>query len=121
MCVSIIGGALVWALSPTVTGEIEPWDSSMQYYAFGIFIAAATGALLSGWHVWVPIVGVYLAQNIYTLFFYSPGGPIILPMFISAAIYGFVPSIFGATIGSLPYVIWQKMNYKPSPKTRDNK
>ena len=102
---SIIAGGLVWALSPTITGQIEPWDESNSYYSLAILLAAAIPALFSRWHLWIPMLGVYVGQNIYCFFFWHPETAIIFPAFIGTAIMGFVPSLVGAILGSCPFAL----------------
>ncbi len=99
--VAFSGGVGTWWCSQVVTGEIEPWDSSTGYYGFAILGTAALGGVFAGRQIWLPILGTYLGQVIYCLLFYHPGGPVIIPIVISAGIFGIVPSVMGALLGAI--------------------
>jgi hypothetical protein len=101
--VAMIGGACVWSLSPRLVGEAEPWDSTSGYYWIGITTASAVGGMLAGRQMWLPILGTYLGQVVYCVLFYHPGGPIIIPIVISAGLFGMIPSVVGAGIGAIPH------------------
>ena len=107
-----IGGALVWGLSPRLTGELEPWDSTSGYYGLGIAVASALGGLLAGRRLWLPIIGTYLGQVIYCLLFYHPGGPVIMPIAISAGVFGIIPSVIGSGIGAIPNELYRTIGRK---------
>ena len=38
-------GWTIWAMSPIVTGEVEPWDASSLYYSGSLFIAGMLSTL----------------------------------------------------------------------------
>lgn len=38
---AVITGALIWILSPLVTGQQEPWDAEGPYYFAALFIGGA--------------------------------------------------------------------------------
>jgi hypothetical protein len=40
-----MGGILVWALSPAVTGRVEPWDADSPYYWASLFIVGFASGL----------------------------------------------------------------------------
>lgn len=63
-------GALVWALSIPITGQREPFDGPILYYALSTFLAGAFGALPSPRHWWLGLLGVYLGQHLYALIAY---------------------------------------------------
>jgi len=112
LILAAIGGALVWGLSPLLTGELEPWDSRSGYYGIGIAVASALSGLLAGRQLWLPIIGTYLGQVIYCLLFYHPGGPVIMPIAISAGLFGVIPAVIGAGIGAVPNELYRTIGGK---------
>lgn len=66
----LILGALVWAISVPLTGQREPFDGSMLYYALSTFAAGALSAGLSPKHWWLALLGVYLGQHVYAFVAY---------------------------------------------------
>jgi|SRR3954447_24444785 hypothetical protein len=92
--IAVIAGALIWALSPRVTGADEPWDAEGIYYmgalavvGFGIgrltanepAVARASQATARGdlRHFLVIYSGVFIGQLMYALIF-LPTGPLIV-------------------------------------------
>lgn len=73
-------GALLWALSPRITGEAEPWDSLGLYYFGGLFIAGFVAAWIFPKRFWLAPIGLYVGQMGYvwfaTLAGHLPSGPL---------------------------------------------
>ena len=104
---SAMSGALVWHLSPRFTGELEPWDSGSGYYLLAIAASACLGGIVVGRRLWIPVLGAYFGQVIYCGLFYRPGGPVIMPIAISAGLFGTLPAIVGAIVGAVPREAYQ--------------
>jgi hypothetical protein len=73
---SFVGGATVWALSPFLSGQVEPWDAKGFYYAAALLIVGLIVGLARPNHVWSHYAGIMLGQLTYMLCF-LPGSPLI--------------------------------------------
>ncbi len=104
LLVGAVFGWAIWAASPSLSGQVEPWDSLSAYYSASLFVAglASTLFLPAGWY-WGPI-GVYAGQVAYMWFVYLPrlpqGDPVILPAPIAVALFGTVPTFAGGLLGA---------------------
>ncbi|WP_312842826.1 hypothetical protein [Stutzerimonas nitrititolerans] len=69
--IAALAGAAIWALSPLITGQAEPWDAGLYYS--GALLAAG---LLSGVAVpkplWAHYLGGLVGQALYLLLFLPP-------------------------------------------------
>jgi len=99
MCLGGVYGWAIWAASPIVTGEVEPWDSMTAYYSGTLFAAGFLSALFwrHGFY-WGPI-GIYVGQIAYLWLAHHPGGPIIFPAVFAVALFGTIQPIIGALLG----------------------
>ena len=97
-------GWAIWAASPSLTGQVEPWDSLSGYYSASLFVAGLASTLFrpAGWY-WGPL-GVYGVQVAYMWFVYLPrlpqGDPIIFPAPIAVALFGTVQALAGGLLGA---------------------
>lgn len=98
MVVGAVFGALVWALSPALTGHEEPWDAPWPYYWVAMSLGGFILGLISPRHFWAPVVGIYVGQVAFGAVALNPIGPIIMPLFISAGIFGVPPALVGSGI-----------------------
>ena len=57
-------GAMIWFLSPVLTGDAEPWDSKSSYYVWALIAAGFFPACLSSRRSWLAGVGAWLGQLI---------------------------------------------------------
>ena len=73
---SFVGGAMVWALSPSLSGQVEPWDATGFYYSVALLMVGLTVGFARPNHVWSHYAGIILGQLTYMLCF-LPGGPLI--------------------------------------------
>jgi hypothetical protein len=89
-------GWAVWAMSPLVTGKIEPWDSNTLYYSGSLFIAGMLSTLFwkSGFY-WGPL-GIFAGQTAFLCVQDPQGG--IFPAPLAVALFGTVQPIVGALI-----------------------
>ncbi|MBE8968556.1 hypothetical protein IQ277_20720 [Nostocales cyanobacterium LEGE 12452] len=69
---SFVGGAMVWALSPFLSGQVEPWDAKGFYYSAALLIVG----LARPKHIWSHYAGIVLGQLTCMLCF-LPGSPLI--------------------------------------------
>ncbi|MBI4783243.1 MAG: hypothetical protein HY785_18270 [Oscillatoriophycideae cyanobacterium NC_groundwater_1537_Pr4_S-0.65um_50_18] len=73
---SFVSGAMVWALSPFLSGQVEPWDAKGFYYSAALLMVGLLVGLARPKHVWSHYAGIILGQLAYMLCF-LPGGPLI--------------------------------------------
>jgi hypothetical protein len=118
---AVIGAAFVWCFSSTLDGGIEPWDSGSDYYFLGIASTSAISGMLAGRGLWIPLLGTYVGQVIYCLLFYRGSGPVVLPIAISAGIFGFMPSLVGSVAGAIVhemYCVVKEIGKKPKTEEK---
>ncbi len=74
---SALVGALIWAISPWITGRAEPWDADSPYY----LVALLTGGMVLGFtwpkNLWIVFLGIWLGQLAYMALF-LPLGPLVV-------------------------------------------
>jgi hypothetical protein len=83
LLISICFGALIWFLSPMMTGYSEPWDAKSPYYVVSLFLSGALAGLLVRKRLWLVPLGVILGQLLYIISFLPLG-----PLFALGIIYG---------------------------------
>lgn len=66
----LVLGALVWVISVPLTGQREPFDGPILYYAVSTFFAGALSAWPSPRHWWIALLSVYLGQHLYAFLAY---------------------------------------------------
>lgn len=76
LVVSAVLAALIWAISPAVTGRAEPWDSDGPYYALALVLAGAVSGALVPRALWAHYLGAVAGQLGYQLLF-LPIGPLL--------------------------------------------
>lgn len=76
-----LAGALIWAISPMVTGHAEPWDAGGVYYFAALVLAGLVSGLLAPKSTWMLYLGSIAGQFLYHVLF-LPSGPL---MFIGLA------------------------------------
>jgi len=96
---SALAGAAIWALSPSLAGNKEPWDSDTLYYFTSLFIAGVLLGISRPWYILTHTVGIFLGQLLYALAFLSVG-PLIVVGVVFLAGYSLLCSA-GAAFGSV--------------------
>ena len=74
---SLATGAAIWALSPALTGEVEPWDANTVFLPIAIVIVSLILGFLFPKNPLVSSAGLLLGQVTYILIL-LPIGPLIL-------------------------------------------
>ena len=82
LLISTCLGALIWFLSPMLTGYSEPWDAKSPYYVVSLFLSGALAGLLVRKRSWLVPCGVILGQLLYIISFLPLG-----PLFALGVIY----------------------------------
>lgn len=94
-CLGCLFGWMVWAESPAVTGEIEPWDSPMLYYSPALFLAGVVASPFGKYGLLTASFGIATGQLSYivaehgTLWMLVPGA-------LSIALFGTIQTVLGA-------------------------
>ena len=99
--VSVILGALVWFLSPALTGHREPWDADSLFYHCGVFLAGFIPACFSARRFWLWALGAWLGQMLafLVLLLCFGSGPLWLVGLLFLSFYALL-SLAGAGIGA---------------------
>ena len=105
-------GLLIWALSPMLAGNREPWDARGPYYAASLFIAGLVPALLEPRRFWVWPVGVYLGQCLFIIgasfLRPSPGANLAVAGVVIMVFY-MLPTVIGVGVGAAIRMIAKRM------------
>ena len=100
IAVAAVTSAIVWALSPWVVGEREPWDVDGPYYLLALAAAGAVAGTPAPRPLWAHYVGAVVGQALYMAYFLSTG-----PMFLVGVLLLFASSLVfvvaAAVAGSL--------------------
>ena len=91
-------GALIWILSPLLTGAVMPADEHPNYYTLSLLFAGVVIGILFPKRLKAVFGGVVLGQLIYA-FTFLPIGSTAGAGIIYVSLYG-VLSVAGAIIGS---------------------
>lgn len=94
--IALAAGWGLWAFSPALFGENEPWDGTFLHYQAALFLTGLTCAAIRPSGLLSGPVGTYLGQVAYMTLEY---GDLILP-WLSAGFFGFLPALIGAVIGA---------------------
>lgn len=75
--VAVITSALVWAISPWLTGHQEPWDAEWFFYVSGLLLSGFITGVLVPKPLWAYYLGSIAGQLGYMMLF-LPDGPLML-------------------------------------------
>lgn len=79
---ALVTGALVWAASPWLTDQREPWDATFPYYLLALLVAGAIAGGLVPKPLWAHYLGAFTGQLGYELIFLKIG-----PLFVLGAVF----------------------------------
>ena len=100
---SVILGFLVWWLSLSFTGAVEPWDAENGYYFIALGIVGVVGGFLGGKRFWLWPLAIIVGQIIAIIimhFTHPPAGvDFFIPLGLIFLIICSVPSFVGSAIG----------------------
>jgi hypothetical protein len=60
--ISTVAGAIVWALSPWLAGQREPWDVEGFYYMGALLVAGVAAGMLAPRPFWAHYLGGLIGQ-----------------------------------------------------------
>lgn len=112
---AIFAGALIWAASPFITNQLEPWDSESRYYAVSLITIGFSLGLARPKQIWSHPIGIVVGQLIYILAF-LPIGPLFAVGALSLVFYSFL-TFAGAFLG---VKIHHMFNSKPNGQNSDD-
>lgn len=79
---SAAASALIWILSPWLSGRTEPWDAEGPFYLVALTVAGALSGALAPRPLWAHYVGAFAGQIIYELVALRIG-----PLFVLGALF----------------------------------
>ena len=88
----------VWALSPWLTGHIEPWDAPGPYYYVALLMAGMVSGFIAPKQLWAHYAGSIFGQLLFELLFLSPG-PLAVVGILFLVLWSFI-FLGGAYVGS---------------------
>lgn len=69
--IAALAGAAIWALSPLLTGQTEPWDAGL-YYSGALLAAGLLLGVAVPKPLWAHYLGGLVGQALYLLLFLPP-------------------------------------------------
>lgn len=90
--VSFFAGALIWALSPWMSGKKEPWDAENLYYEVALVVAGFLCGVIRPQRWWIHYFGIFFGQLAFMLLF-LPTGPLMVLGIGFLAIYSIIALI----------------------------
>lgn len=87
--IAFVAGAVIWLLSPLVTGHAEPWDAGGAYYFAALLVAGAVTGWLCPRRIAPVLPGIALGQFAYMLLV-LPIGSLWAVGFAALFVYGLV-------------------------------
>ncbi len=82
LAISAAAAALIWVLSPWLTGQLEPWDADGPFYIGSLAVAGALSGALTPRPRWAHYVGAFAGQLIYELVALRVG-----PLFVLGVVF----------------------------------
>lgn len=80
--IAAVTSALIWAVSPWLTGQREPWDAVFPFYLVALLLAGAIAGGLVPKPLWAHYLGAFFGQLGYELIFLKLG-----PLFVLGAAF----------------------------------
>lgn len=108
--VAAAASALVWVLSPWLTGHAEPWDTGGLYYVTALFVAGLISGSLVPRALWVHYLGAVVSQVVYEALFLEMGKLSLLGLGFLLG-YSLVFLLAAALAGFL------RLRFSPQPPT----
>ena len=113
--VSAAAGALIWALSPWLTGHQEPWDADGLFYVAALVVAGSVAGAITPRPLWGLYLGVLIGQFGYDLITQRIG-----PLFLIGAVFLLGYSVIFLQTGYV-WVNSPRMESRPSERVSSQK
>ncbi len=106
---SILLGALIWFLSPMLTGHREPWDANPAFYPVALFAAGFIPACFSARWFWLWAAGAWMGQVIAFLYLVvRSGNGGLWPLGLAfLGVYSLL-SLAGAGLGACVHLLFRR-------------
>jgi len=116
LCVGTAVGFLVWALSPLISGQTEPWDAPGLLCVWISIGWGIVSVLYSGKSSLLGILGYFVGQWLFVSRVYEPslplGDPQILSVYLVIAAIGVIPALLSAAAGQgLKWLLFQRRRF----------
>ena len=105
---AVLLGALIWVLSPFITGHREPWDAHWPYYSFALVAAGFIPASFSAHRFWLWAVGVWLGQGSAFLAIVLRGSGSLWPLGLLFLCFYSLLSLAGAGLGAGTHLVFRR-------------
>ena len=76
--IASVASALIWVVSPFLTGHAEPWDAPVLFYFGALAIAGFIAGAIAPKPLWVHYSGAVVGQLTYELLFLKLGPLVVL-------------------------------------------
>ena len=107
--VSAAAGALVWALSPWLTGYVEPWDADGLFYVGALIVGGSVAGAITPRPLWALYLGALIGQLGYELIFLRLG-----PLFFLGAAFLVGYSVIFLAAAALAGAIRRRLVSRPT-------
>ena len=105
---SMLMGALIWFLSPLLTGHREPWDANSPFYPLALVTAGFIPACFSARRFWIWAVGVGLGQMIAFLALMLRESGSLWPLGLVFLCFSSILSLAGAGLGAGVHLLFRR-------------
>ena len=106
---SVLLGALIWFLSPLLTGHREPWDAEPPYYYLSALVAAGfLPGCLSARRFWLWAVGAWIGQVAAFVFLIARSGN-LWPVGLLLLCFYALLSLAGAALGAGVHLLFRRL------------
>jgi hypothetical protein len=113
--IGLVCGAIIWVLSPLITGQAEPWDAAGAYYPGALFIAGLLASLALPANAGRVALGIFAGQVLVLIgrVIADPSSGGLWPLgILFLALYS-VLALIGARLGSALGVRRQQQERSP--------
>ncbi len=76
--IAALASAAIWALTPLLTSQREPWDVAGSFYIVALLIAGGFAGAITPKPLWAHYVGSFVGQLGYELIFLRVGPLVII-------------------------------------------
>ncbi len=99
--VGVVFGAVIWWISPIVTGQPKPLDAPGSYYVGSLFVAGLIVALIAPRAFWTAPFTVFLGQLLYCLYLFPSEQNTLWPLDMVVAFVYCLVTLAGGAAGAV--------------------